>query len=165
MACERVATQSAGFPPRRSSTAAYGAHPSALGGCSLLRRRPWLAAPWPPHRAQQHDLGSGGGDWFMDTGATSHMASGSGILSSTPSPTVHRHIIVDNGQSISIDCTGHATIPSSSSPLQLRNVLITPHLVKNLVSVRVLTRDNSISVEFDPWGFSIKDLRTKMVLL
>jgi hypothetical protein len=33
------------------------------------------------------------------------------------------------------------------------------------ISVRVLTRDNSISVEFDPWGFSIKDLRTKMVLL
>jgi hypothetical protein len=38
-------------------------------------------------------------------------------------------------------------------------------LIKNLISVRALTRDNSVSVEFDPFGFSIKDLRTKTVLL
>jgi len=49
--------------------------------------------------------------------------------------------------------------------LQLRNVLIAPPIVKNLISVRARTRDNSVSVEFDPWGFSIKDLRTKMALL
>jgi histone deacetylase 1/2 len=85
----------------------------------------------------------GGGDWFMDTGATSHMASGAGILNSTPTPTVHRHITVGNGQSIPIEGTGHATVPTSSSPLQLRNILIAPNLVKNLVSVRALTRDNS----------------------
>ena len=93
------------------------------------------------------------------------MASRPGILSSPTMPTIHRHIVVGNGQSIPTDCTGHATIPTSSSPLQLRNVLIAPHLVKNLISVRALTRDNSISVEFDPWGFSIKDLRTKTILL
>jgi histone deacetylase 1/2 len=92
------------------------------------------------------------------------MASSSGILSSSSTPTVHRHIVVGNGQFIPTECTGHATIPTPSS-LQLRNVLIAPHLVKNLISVRALTRDNSISVEFDPWGFSIKDLRTKTVLL
>jgi hypothetical protein len=33
--------------------------------------------------------------------------------------------------------------------------------VKNLVSVRQLTRDNNISIEFDPSGFSIKDLPTR----
>ena len=53
----------------------------------------------------------------------------------------------------------------TASPLQLRNVLIAPQIVKNLISVRALTRDNSVSVEFDPWGFSIKDLRTRMALL
>ena len=31
--------------------------------------------------------------------------------------------------------------------------------------MRALTRDNNVSVEFDPWGFSIKDLRTRMALL
>ena len=44
-------------------------------------------------------------------------------------------------------------------------MLIAPHLVKNLISIRALTCDNSISVKFYPWGFSIKDLHTKMVLL
>jgi hypothetical protein len=38
-------------------------------------------------------------------------------------------------------------------------------MVKNLVSVRKLTRDNNISVEFDPHGFSIKDLQTSTVML
>jgi hypothetical protein len=31
-------------------------------------------------------------------------------------------------------------------------------LVKNLISVHSLTRDNNITIEFDPLGFSIKDI-------
>jgi len=93
----------------------------------------------------------GGGDGFLDTGATAHMASNSGILSFVPSTPVHRHIIVGNGQSLLTQCTGHASIPTPSSfPSQLRNVLIAPQIVKNLISVRALTCDNSVSVEFDP---------------
>jgi hypothetical protein len=34
-------------------------------------------------------------------------------------------------------------------------------LIKNLISVRRLTRDNNVSIEFDPTGFSIKDLPTR----
>jgi hypothetical protein len=85
----------------------------------------------------------GGSDWFLDTGATSHMVSHLGILSS---------------------CTGNSIIPTTSS-LCLNNILIAPQLVKNLISIRALTRDNSVSVEFDPWGFTIKDLRTRMAIL
>ncbi|XP_051221060.1 uncharacterized protein [Lolium perenne] len=41
-----------------------------------------------------------------------------------------------------------------------------PVIVGNgLLSVRKLTRDNLISMEFDPWGLSLKDLRTKAHLL
>jgi histone deacetylase 1/2 len=62
--------------------------------------------------------------------------------------------------------TAAATIPTSpSSSIHLHNVLISPSIVKNLISVRKLTRDNNISVEFDPCGFSIKDLRTVTVML
>jgi hypothetical protein len=49
--------------------------------------------------------------------------------------------------------------------LQLNNILVTPSLVKNLVSVRQLTRDNHVSIDFDPVGFSIKDLATRTVIL
>ena len=94
--------------------------------------------------------GGGGTDWFLDTGATAHMASNAGILTSPPITTVPRHIVVGNGQHLSAHCTGTSSIPTSSSSLQLRNVLIAPQIVKNLISVRSLTRDNSVSVEFDP---------------
>lgn len=53
------------------------------------------------------------------------------------------------------------SLPTTASPLYLNSVLVSPSLIKNLISVRRLTRDNNISVEFDPSGFSIKDLRTK----
>jgi hypothetical protein len=38
-------------------------------------------------------------------------------------------------------------------------------LEKNLVSVHRLTSDNSISIEFHPLFFLIKDLKTKIILL
>jgi hypothetical protein len=108
---------------------------------------------------------SAGHDWFLDTGASSHMASHPGILTSSSPSIVPRHIIVGNGGLLSAPSTSRSSIPTSSTPLQLNNVLIAPQLVKNLISVRALTRDNNVSVEFDPWGFSIKDLRTSMALL
>lgn len=37
--------------------------------------------------------------------------------------------------------------------------------MKNLVSVRKFTRDDNCSVEFDPSGFSVKDLRTSQEIL
>ncbi|PZU03064.1 MAG: hypothetical protein DI619_04830 [Francisella sp.] len=36
----------------------------------------------------------------------------------------------------------------------LRDVLVAPALIKNLISVRQFTRDNSCSIEFDAFGFS-----------
>jgi len=44
-----------------------------------------------------NNSGGGGNDWFFDTGASAHMASNSGILSSPPEHTVARQIIVGNG--------------------------------------------------------------------
>jgi hypothetical protein len=105
---------------------------------------PFIApSPQPPaallhalHGAPAQAPYGGGGDWFLGNGA--------------PLPA---------------HCTGHASIPTPSSTLHLNHVLISPDLIKNLISVRALTRDNSVSVEFDPLGFSIKDLRTKTILL
>ena len=92
----------------------------------------------------------------MDTGATSHMASNSGILSSSSALIVPRHIVVGNGSSFPVTSSGQALIPTTGFSLCLSNVLVAPHLIKNLISVYDLTRDNLVSVEFDPWGFSIK---------
>jgi hypothetical protein len=108
---------------------------------------------------------NGGGDWVMDTGASAHMANQLGILSSLSPPPIPSHIVVGNGAPLSVQFTGSTVIPTNSSPLKLNHVLISSHLIKNLISVRALTRDNFVSVTFDPFGFSIKDLQTGTVLL
>ena len=45
--------------------------------------------------------------------------------------------------------------------LRLNNVLVSPHIIKNLIFVRQFTTDNNCSVEFDPAGCSVKDLQTR----
>ena len=100
----------------------------------------------------------------MDSGATAHMAAHPGNLtSSTPVHTPTR-ITVGNGSSLPITHIGSTSFPSTSTPITMSNVLVSPDLVTNLVSVRRLTRENPLTVEFDGVGFSVKDARTRMVL-
>nr|XP_020198077.2 uncharacterized protein LOC109783907 [Aegilops tauschii subsp. strangulata] len=105
---------------------------------------------------------SGGGDWFMDTGASSHMAAYPGNLSSASPIHTSSRIIVGNGAGLPITHIGSTSFPSNSRPLYLNNVLVSPELIQNLVCVRKLSRDNSVTVEFDEVGFSVKDALTRM---
>ncbi|KAJ9541276.1 hypothetical protein OSB04_027782 [Centaurea solstitialis] len=50
-------------------------------------------------------------------------------------------------------------------PLQLNNVLHVPSLIKNLLSVRRFSVDNNVSIEFDPFGFDVKDFQTRTPIL
>lgn len=59
----------------------------------------------------------------------------------------------------------YASLTSLYTPLSLKNVLHAPQLIKNLVDVRRFTHDNSVSVEFDPFGFSMKDLQMGMLIM
>ena len=93
------------------------------------------------------------------------MASGSGKFSSLTPHSTSSCIIVGNGSSLPITHTATATVPTSSTPLVLDNILISPSLIKNLISMRSLTRENPITIEFDKFGFSVKDLHTKGVIL
>ncbi|KAK1653738.1 hypothetical protein QYE76_071543 [Lolium multiflorum] len=108
---------------------------------------------------------SNGADWFFDTGATSHMANNPGIVSHLTPFNNSSRVIVGNGSSLPITHTGDTSFSTSSFPIHLRNVAITPGLIKNLISVRSLTRDNPITIEFDAFGFSIKDFHTRVVIL
>lgn len=69
--------------------------------------------------------------WYMDTGATSHMTSSQGNL-------------------------------SSYAKLSKSNKIIVGILGENLylVYVRKFTTDNKVSIEFDPFGFSLNDFNS-----
>jgi hypothetical protein len=103
-------------------------------------------------------------EWMVDSGASSHVTGKTGNLtSSQPNLDINsQHIIVGDGSKIPIIATGSVQI--SKLPLYLQNVLVSPSIVKNLISVRKFTRDNFVSIEFDPFGFSVKDLATKTLL-
>lgn len=104
-------------------------------------------------------------NWYMDTGATSHMMSNGGILSSYSNVSNNCGIIVGNGHSVPICGYGHTNLSAPHPPLVLKNVLHAPHLIKNLMYVCKFTTDNNVSVEFDPFGFSVKDFRTGQIFM
>ena len=109
------------------------------------------------------DYGDSG--WYMDFGATSHLALDTGKLTSISNNRSISSIFVGNGNSIPVTNSGHSMLPALNRPLHLHNVLVTPNIIKYLIYVRQFTRYNNCSVEFDPFGFSVKDLGTRHLLL
>nr|GEY63462.1 ribonuclease H-like domain-containing protein [Tanacetum cinerariifolium] len=103
--------------------------------------------------------------WYMDTGATSHLSSHTGNLQTTSLNRNFHSIIVGNRSSIPVTHSGHVQIPNPYSPLHLRNVLVTPNIIKNFVSVRKFTTDNKCSIDSDPYGFTVRDYHTRQTLL
>jgi hypothetical protein len=55
--------------------------------------------------------------------------------------------------------------PPPTSILYLNNILLSPDMVQSLLFIRHFTTDNWCSMEFDPFGLSVKDLTTKNVIV
>uniref|UniRef100_A0A251T5P9 non-specific serine/threonine protein kinase n=1 Tax=Helianthus annuus TaxID=4232 RepID=A0A251T5P9_HELAN len=98
--------------------------------------------------------------WTMDTGATEHLTPHQGMIHVPSSLPVRTKILVGDGNCLPIlgSGTGYHTLPNRNYILP--NILYSPKVIKNLLSVRRFTRDNLVSIEFDPYGFSLKDLTT-----
>ena len=99
----------------------------------------------------------------MDSGASNHMTPDAGNISlfRPPCSSYPSSVIVGNGSTLPVTSIGHTVLPGA---LHLNNVLVAPHIIKNLISVRQFTIDNRCSVEFDPFGLSVKDLRSRNVI-
>ncbi|GJW67107.1 ribonuclease H-like domain-containing protein [Tanacetum coccineum] len=100
----------------------------------------------------------------MDTSTSSHLNNSVNSLSEIFNLCMYPSISVGDGDSIPVTNTGHSILPTPLKSLHLNNVLITPHIVKNLISVRQFVRDNNCTIEFDAFGFSVKDFMTRRVL-
>jgi len=103
-------------------------------------------------------------EWVMDSGASNHLTPDTGNISlfRPPRSTYPSSIIVGNGSILPVTTTSHTVI---SRPLYLNNVLVAPHIIKNLISVRQFTKDNNCSIEFDPLGLPVKNLRSRNVIV
>jgi hypothetical protein len=102
-------------------------------------------------------------DWVIDSGASYHTTPTTGTLSrSHPPHSSHpSSIVVGNGSTLPVTSVGASVL---LGPFYLNDVLVAPHITHNLLSVRRFTTDNSCSIEFDPAGFSVKDLDTRTLL-
>jgi hypothetical protein len=98
-------------------------------------------------------------DWVTDSGASNHTTSNAGNLTSVHPPTSidPSSIIVGNGSSLPVTSVGDSGL---LGPFYLNNVLVTPDIIQNLLSVHRFTIDNWCFMEFDPFGLSVKDLST-----
>jgi hypothetical protein len=92
------------------------------------------------------------------------MHSSDGILLSRL-PAAHSSIPVGKGACITVTSRGSSILSTDTSQFVLNNVLVAPSIIHNLLSVLQFTRDNSCSIKFDTFGFSIKELWTGCVIL
>ena len=74
--------------------------------------------------------------WNMATSASSHLADNAGILTSVSNSCIYPSAYVCNGASIHVTHTGHSLLYTYHKPLKLNHILVTPHLIKNFISVR-----------------------------
>jgi hypothetical protein len=106
------------------------------------------------------------GGWVMDSGVSSHMTNDDGNISHSALLSTPHFVTVGNGNSVPISSSGHSSLRTPSGHVfKLNNVLLVPNLIRNLLSICKFTCDNFYSIEFDAFGFSVKDLKTRRVIL
>jgi hypothetical protein len=102
-------------------------------------------------------------DWVTDSDTSNHTTFSTGNLTPVqlPLPTDPSSIIIGNNSSLSVTSVGNTALPS---PFYHNNVLVTPDIIQNLLSVHRFTIDNWCSMEFDTFGLSVKDLSSQNVI-
>jgi hypothetical protein len=116
-------------PP--SYALAYGYAPAYGGAPAYAPQQPaWGPALYAAlQQAPAPGAYAGSGDWFLDSGASTHMAAHPGNLSHSFPTSTESHIIVGNGAGLTISHIGSTSFPSSSRPLSLNNVIVSPYLI------------------------------------
>ncbi|MFV0960721.1 hypothetical protein QML37_30515, partial [Klebsiella pneumoniae] len=87
------------------------------------------------------------GVWYIDSGAAAHVTSDAGKLSHMVPYTGTGTIVTGDGSHHPISHTGNASLSLSNSKLPLNNVLLTPAIEKNILSVSKLVDETNSSME------------------
>lgn len=104
-------------------------------------------------------------NWYVDTGATDHITTDLERLATRDRYTGGDQVQVANGAGLSITHIGNSSITGSIHPLYLNHILHAPKINRHLISVRKLSSNNNVFVEFYPKSFLVKDRATKTTLL
>ncbi|GJT27850.1 protein FAR1-related sequence 5, partial [Tanacetum coccineum] len=102
------------------------------------------------------------GNWNINTGTSFHLNDYISSVSDVFNLCIYPPVSVGDEHSIPVTGSFHSILATQHRPLHINNVLITPNILN---SVRQFVRDNFYTVEFDAFGFSVKDFLTRRVLL
>ena len=105
--------------------------------------------------------------WFLDNGATNHMANNSQLLTAKTDYKGKAKVLEANGTCLPILHVGYNTLDTfdSSHLLIMKDTLHVPHLTMNLLSISHFTNDNNVILNFDSLCCLVKDKTTRPVLL
>jgi hypothetical protein len=112
---------------------------------------------------QHHDLDSlAVTDWVADFGVSNHTTSDASNLTSVRPPTFTdpSSIIVSNGSALPVIS---AEDPALLGLFYINNVLVTPDIIQNLLSVRHFTTNDWCSMKFDMFEGSLYTERDRQV--
>ncbi|CAN6453390.1 unnamed protein product [Victoria cruziana] len=104
------------------------------------------------------------GIWYVDSGATAHVTSDAGKFFSLMPYTGTCTVVTGVGSHHPISHTGNITLDMHNSTIPLSDVLLTPAIQKNILSVSKLVDDTNSSMVFTPSSVCLKDLQTKRTL-
>ncbi|KAI0500239.1 hypothetical protein KFK09_018448 [Dendrobium nobile] len=104
-------------------------------------------------------------EWFLDSGASSHLTSNPNNLHTSQPYTGNTQVTLGNGHQIPIQNIGNGLLPTPQGSLRLTHLNLVPNLSFNLISVYKLTHDNDCLITFSSHGYELKDRKTRRTLL
>lgn len=110
--------------------------------------------------------------WYLNLGATHHFILVLDMMHSARPFTRGDRVTVGDSKKLSISHIGHASqhlshasLPTKSFSLSLKNIIHTPNIFNNLISVSKLCHYNQVFVEYHVDQFFVKNQITHQVLL
>lgn len=110
--------------------------------------------------------------WYLDSGATHQLTNNIANLNIRDEFRDNDKLIIGNGEGLSITHNGDISLIFKGSKayhaclcIALKDILVVPSIIKNLLSISKLTGDNNISVEFFGSIQVVKVLQMGQVLL
>lgn len=133
------------YPTPRAPSSRYQQQPQAL----LTGSDPNFSNQW----------------WYPDSGASHHVTPDASNLSDSVSLPGTDQVYMGNGQGLNINSVGSMNLTLPNTSLTLHNLLLVPHITKNLISVSKFAQDNNVFFEFHPQFCLVKSQASSEVLL
>ncbi|KAJ9547961.1 hypothetical protein OSB04_020504 [Centaurea solstitialis] len=120
---------------------------------------------WQPQAHYAANMVTDTSPWLLDSGASHHVTTDLNNLSLHAPYVGSDDVMIGDGTGLSISHTGSASLSTPTTKFSLNDVLCVPSMKKNLISVSKFCITNNTSVEFLPFSYLVKDLRTGTTLL